>query len=344
MVAFSGTLVLGVLICVIFSKVSALGEVPTHQTAALDGRQEKLLSERGDMSKWLLGLAYGTLAGVLGMQAKGDEKYRPSGSVGAMVACGLLVVSLFAAFLFQEATAWALMYDSNLFYGSYIEAPLQLQFFTLVIALILLAIWFFRSRSASIISLICLSLVVQLQAAPQAELGCAEKWSKSRHITLSVAGQASLAQLIRNIRTQSGVQEKSSDTCEYTFALADEMRTLVRQRPGESDADFESEVKKLAEQSAQAGALPPDWVARLINISMFWKPVPYATLTIESDPGGLQVRLGPDIAGWTPLQERISPGNYKLELVQDGEVKCSLKLDVKNGAVKSIQYSDGGCK
>jgi hypothetical protein len=136
--------VVGIAVSSVVQSRAVLGDVHGTQAVDLKHTQDRLLAQRSDLSKWLLGIAYATLVGLLGLQIKDDSPYKPASSALSMAAAGLLVISVFASFLFQQATIQALSSDINLIYGNYLEAPLQIQFYTLLTAFVLLIVWLFR--------------------------------------------------------------------------------------------------------------------------------------------------------------------------------------------------------
>lgn len=73
-------------------------------TSCLSDRHKELIHAQGDLSKWLLGLASGTLAALLGLVFKEPERGDLL-NIMPMTAYGLLLLSLYGAFLYYEATA-----------------------------------------------------------------------------------------------------------------------------------------------------------------------------------------------------------------------------------------------
>lgn len=347
LIAFALVAIAGIVGGTLIQRRAAFGDV-TYESTPIDGRQDKLLTERGELSKWLLGLSYGTLAALLGLQAKQDSHYRPAESVAGMAACGLLVVSLFEGFLFQQAATDALERDIKLIYGSYLDAPLQLQFYTLLGAVVLLATWFFRPRRVPhgflFLVLLCLSNPLRAQTTTA---DCVRRWSISRNVELSAEAQANLENIVEYVKKQARIDPGAGDGCVYVLAAGDELRSLARyEAPDRADLAIPERILQIDQQLRDQNALPNDWVARLVAFSKFWNPEPYATLEVQSNPEGLEVHLGnlwPGEVKVTPLTTRVPPGNYLLELVRDGLVLFSRRLVLTDhGPTTNVRYPQSG--
>ena len=339
-VLFAVLVIVGIVAAVFVQRYAVLGTVADSQSVPLSNSQDKLLAQRNDLSKWLLGLAYTTLVGLLGLQIKDESRRRPGESSLSMAAAALLVVSIFAAFLFQEATTHALEADIRLLYGSYLEAPLQIQFYTLLVALVLLAIWLFRP--ARQLSLFAILVALVLPGAAQnvrPSTECVKQWADDREVVLSQDLQLRVARLIGRIRTRAEAKLGSGDECAHVASVADQIRWLAREKAGiTTDRLLPQAITELEEQSGSPNALPSDWISQLIESSKLWRPVPYSQLSIKSTPEGLQVRLKGNKVGLTNWLGRVQPGDYRLELLDNDVVVYSEILRLVDKSERAVQY------
>lgn len=331
---FAVVVAVGIIASIWIQRNAVLGD-SSGQSISLSNSQDKLLAQRNDLSKWLLGLAFATLVGLMGLQMKQESHYRPADSFLSMTAAGLLITSIFGAFLFQEDAVEALEKDIQLIYGAYLEAPLQIQFYTLLAALVLLAIWVLRPAKS--ITLLGLLLLLALPGTAQ-QSTCIEKWAVDRKIELPADARQPLESLIGTIRSKSEATVSADDECTYVASVADQLRGLAREENPNSDAALAQLLKNLETQANAANALPGDWISRLVEGSKIWRPVPHARLEIRSSPEGLQIRLKGEPAGWTNWVNRVRPGEYSLELLRYNRVVYSEHLILADGSQKVVEY------
>src|SRR3954451_1866107 len=111
---FVTLLIIGLVVSTLLARASIKGDVPRQKAKPTFNTAEKLLDQRKESSKWLLALAYATLVGLIGLEMKSDSTGRPSQSRLAMSSVAFLLVSLYCAFLFLQATIRALEEDADL--------------------------------------------------------------------------------------------------------------------------------------------------------------------------------------------------------------------------------------
>ena len=96
-------------------------------TQSLSDIQKRVLDERESMSKWLMGVAYSTLAFLFGVRVKEQTGSLKIRSNLPMVSCALLVLSIYGGFQFQSETIWALSVSTALISSPLVKGPLNIQ-------------------------------------------------------------------------------------------------------------------------------------------------------------------------------------------------------------------------
>jgi hypothetical protein len=331
---FVGLLVLGFLAATTSYRTLQTA-APAHDIAHIDltEAQKKLLESRDSMSKWLLGLAYGALAGLLGLRFK-DQNSLQLDTTLPMAACGLLVLSLYGAFLFQDSMMFSLSKGPIYhIYGSLMDFPLQMQFWTLVAALILLALWLFRPPKKYTVTLsVFLALSFAARAQDQASVGsvCLSDWEKGREMRLTQTGRATAAAILEKLAQRAGL--RSPAPCDYTMSLLDELRWdayVVKQ--DDSTKAMESYLKTIDQELRKPGLSMGEVVTKLVTISQVWRGAS-GLLIVESQTKGTPILLDGTEAGMTTGERRLAPGTYSVDVVRGGRtVYSNRKVRIEDG-------------
>lgn len=276
------------------------------------------------MSKWLLGLAYGSLAGLLGLRFK-DQNQLPLDTTFPMAACALLVLSLYGAFLFQDSIMFALSKGPIYhIYGSLMDFPLQLQFWTLIIALVLLALRLFRPPKKYTVTLsVTLLLMLSSGASGQEEIdsACLANWQKDREVKFTQAGVKTAASVLNRLSQRAGL--KNPLACDYIRSLLDELRwdAYVVKQDDSSEA-MEAYLGTIEQELKKPGLSMGEVVTKLVSISQVWRGAS-GLLIVESQTKGIPVLLDGAEAGMTTWERRLAPGTHSVEVIRGGKTVYS---------------------
>jgi hypothetical protein len=288
--------------------------------------QKKLLDSRDTMSKWLLGLAYTALAGLLGLRFK-EQNQLPLDTTLPMAACGLLILSLYGAFLFQDSMMFALSKGPVYhIYGSLMDLPLQLQFWTLVISLVLLALWLFRPPKKYTVTLsLMLAFAFSGRASGQepVEPKCIAAWQKGREMKFTQTGQRAAINVLDRLSQRAGL--KSPVSCDYALSLLDELRWdayVVKQ--DDSIAAMEAYLETIDQELRKPGLSMGEVVTKLVSISQVWRGTS-GLLIVEARTTGIPILLDGAEAGMTNWERRLAPGIHSVEVVRGGRTIYSNK-------------------
>lgn len=87
--------------------------------------------------------------------------------------------------------------------------------------------------------------------------------------------------------------------------------------------------------SALATLIP---VIVLIGAMMYWSPVHFGRLTIQTEPAGAAVKVGNQVLGLTPLQIEGNPGEYWVTLQLDAheEVAARVRIPLIGNAIAQV--------
>lgn len=328
LVLFLGIILLGgVLITLAYRSVD--GTPPSSGAGAvksLSDAQKALLETQSSLSKWLIGLAYASLAGVFGLRVKDLENERFAGRF-PLVACALLVLSLYGGFLFQQASIFILTFGpAELLFGDGILLTLQVQFWLLVFGLIVLAVWLFRkpANGAKTVAVLAAALLAACPlAAAEAESdqvpACVASWQEDRREPLGpeLAGEA--AKLIRELAAREKVDIQGAELCSFSDSVLDELRFSVLQGGDEEKvparmADFVATAREdLASPAYAAG----DLVKKLVRLSQVWRS-PSGLLQVLALDSRLEIFLSGQLVGVTNWTRRLKPGTYTLGFTEGG--------------------------
>jgi hypothetical protein len=284
--------------------------------------QKKLLDSRDNMSKWLLGLAYGVLAGLLGLRFK-EQSPLPLNAKLPLAAIGLLVLSLYGAFLFQDSMMFALSKGPiYLIYGSFMDFPLLLQFWTLIVALILLALWIFRPPEKHIITLaVLLALVLVAPARAQSPSACLAAWEQDREVKLTETGRTTATAVLEKLAQRAHL--KTPVSCEYAMSLLDELHwDAYVVKEDDSGEAMGSYLKMIDEELTKPGLSMGEVVSKLVAISQVWRGAS-GLLIVESQTKGIPILLNGSETGMTTWERRLAPGAYSIDVVRGGRTVYS---------------------
>lgn len=292
----------------------------------LSDAQKLLIETQSSLSKWLLGLAYATLAGLFGFRIKSPEDERFKDGF-PLVACALLVISLYGGFLFQQATLSILSRGpADLLFGDGILLTLQVQFWFLAFGLIVLAAWLFRTtnkkRRASVGLLIILLSTCPLAAAdkkPSPVRACVDSWQADRGESLGPELAGEVTRLVEELAAREKIALQGTDPCPFTASVLDELRFSILQYGDETEVTkrMAAVVSGARQDLASPNFSPGDLVRKLVRLSQVWRS-PSGLLQVIAREGRFEIFLSSELVGLTNWTRRLEPGTYSLFFTRNG--------------------------
>jgi hypothetical protein len=283
--------------------------------------QKLLLESEQNMSKWLLGLAYGTVVAILGARFRDQSETR---MIEALPLCALsfLLVAIYAAFLFLDGTVFVLskgpLYQM---YGPVLQIPLLAQFWCLVIALGLLAVWLYGPRKSAVKLIITLIMLMStaLQGAAQDNTKsnkCISKWRTSRGVSEVTDAQAMA--VLSHLKTKTHYHPPSTADCDYMFTVLDAVRTswaidvFMRTAQGVSPLSIQDYLSNVDASFTAPGLSESDIASRLVQLTALWRQAS-GILEVEA-PDPNSVLVDDALIGITTTMVRLPVGTYHLEV------------------------------
>jgi hypothetical protein len=319
---FWGVLIVGSVLITSFYSHSQV-TAPNEPLAEEPGdRQKQLMSAEGEMSKWLLGLASAALAGLIGLRLKnpGDDGLM---EIVPMSAYAFLVLSLYGGFLSYEATLDILRRGPlRYLYGDQFRFPVLVQFWSLVIALILLAVWLF-GRKPKAVALAAVLAVFFAGTANAQEIDrqkCVESWYQDRLHVSNSSGDLALG-VLQKIEKEPNA--KPIRTCLDVDLVLDRLRfAAVNSGKKDTEPEFASYLKTLADELSHPELSMSDVVHSIIDLMSPWDR-PVGVLSVRSSKGTFQILLNAAEVGLTNWSARLVPGTYRIRIVKDLKVVYS---------------------
>ena len=295
-------------------------------TIVLSDADKKLIEVRDSTSKWLLGLAMALLPGlVVKKSAEGETTVQDE--LLPLLAGATLVISLYSFFLAQDSVAFVLSRGPQYhLYGWVSNFPILLQFWSLLIALVMLMSHWLKPRTKVMFPTLAIFLamlapsddVYAVSFSTNSAKPCVVAWAKSREVTFSDDEVGLAARVTASLARRSNVSP--IDVCEFVRVQLDQVRFSASQasarskQPSIVDAlrDTNDDLKNTAISSGTA-------LERLLSLGALWR-TPSGLLHLEGTPKGATVIINSRPVGFTNLDLRLAPGKYFVEVVADGEV------------------------
>ena len=291
----------------------------------LSEADKKLIDVRDSTSKWLLGLAFALLPGLIVKKTDAGESELED-KVLPMLAGALLITSLYGFFLAQDSVAFVLTKGPQYhLYGWVSKFPILLQFWSLLLALTLLMFhWFRLSGNVTFPKLLVVAAV--LLPFPHAEaaslsaevvLPCVKAWAGDRAVeldsdTVELAGNVVVALARRG-------DVSPPDVCEFVAAQLDQVRWIASTLPTVQVTTVPMALHGMESELKSTGISPGFLVERLLKFGEFWHS-PSGLLRLEGTPTGATVMVNSRPVGLTNLDLRMAPGKYLIEVVADGGI------------------------
>ncbi len=349
----------------------------TPQSAEISSTQERFLASRGAGSELLFKLAFASLGALLGLRFSDKAQLR-IGSHAHFAAAGLLLGSIYNAFLYQESVAHVLEGPLEMLYGAELRYPVVCQFWFLFAAVTLLAVSLFRP-SRKIAGALLFALAVGLTPAagqrpavtepqpsaaatpsvaagrdPAVDLAqCGAEWMRSRGVAVSGSSAGDLGELAARLARRSEVNLTALtpvDRCAFVSALADGLRYAAINEGATADAAGQGRavaglLDRALSSTADPTFSPGELVHKLLAAAQIWRE-PAAVLDIDAGDRTLFISVNDPRErqlmwrGYTRLLLRIPPGTYQLSASEDGVIVSRRTLTVGDG--DRIPISLGG--
>jgi len=288
----------------------------------LTDREKQLLGAEADVSKWLLGIASGALVGLVGLRLKNPGEGTLT-TVVPMSAYSFLLLSIYGGFLSFESTLDILRRGPLVYvYADQFKYPVLIQFWSLVAALALLAVWFFPGTKKTMVLAIVTAIFCASNARAQEtdRPKCVQTWYQDRLHAPTESGDLALS-LLRKVEVQPNA--KPIKTCIDADSVMDQLR-FSSFDSGKKDTvvEFNSYLKNLSDELNHPDLSMSDVVAKIVDLMSPWdKPV--AVLAVRSDKGTYQIILNAAQVGITNWARRLVPGTYRIRVVKDLRVVYS---------------------
>lgn len=310
---------------------------PPSAEDVLTDRHKEMVKAHGELSKWLLGIASATLAGLVSLIFKEPAREDLRDSL-SMATYAFLLLSYYGAFLYFQATTQILRIGPlNYFYADQFVFPILLQFWSLIAALVLLAIWILRRKAVSLVATsVLLGLLVSggpATAQTVAVGDCAASWFQSRFGERR-GGQESASVLDR---VQKRAQGQRIASCTDAESLLDGLR-LASVTAGNPDtaAAFGAYLAGVDRELKALGLGSNSVLDMLLEIMAPWNR-PLGTLHVKAQRGTCEILLNGKLVGLTEWNRRLEPGVYRLRVVRGGRpIYSSDALEIAAGGTRLI--------
>ena len=306
---------------------TSLDEVDAAKNRArieLTDTDKKLIEARDSTSKWLLGLAFALLPGLV-IKRSADGDATPQRKLLPLFAAASIIVSMYGFFLSQDAVVFVLSRGPQYhLYGRLSEFPIIVQFWSLISAVIALMLHWFRSAPNIQFPTVGLALAVFLSTGdassaplPTAELRtCVSGWALSRGVTFTAPQLSSVERVLKKLAVRSKIH--STARCDYYSSQLDHLRWMAYQ---ESSSDSVESINGFVAATdlalSKAGLSPGDAVDKLLALSAIWRGAS-GLIKIETKAPGALVLLNRRPVGLTTFEVRVAEGTYVIEVLRAG--------------------------
>jgi hypothetical protein len=341
---FLGILVLGFLILTLANRATLTSQRQDVTVEELTARLRYGVELQQKTSDLVFNLAFGSLAALISLRFSSKTSARLAHPL-PVAAAASLGLSLYSRFLFQWNVNDAVIRGPlNLLQGPTTEVPLTAQFWTFMIAVLLLAWWALASRPFLAVLLAGVALGTPAVARGQTPQGpCADQWSRSRGVALSARARDNVVQLALRLRSRAALPAEEG-SCLYQFSVLDQLRSEGLAQ-GTADAALpawtENTLESLLREANSPTIAPGELLSRLITASVVWRS-PSGLVTVTSQIGSIAVMASHTSGSetWrcrTECVVRVPPGLYRLQFLSNG-VRVAPDAEVVVPINDSVSY------
>lgn len=309
--------------------------------------QQEFITSRSAGSELLFQLAFASLGALLGLRFS-DKARVHIGSHAHFAAAGMLLSSIYNAFLYQESLARILEGPLDVLYGAELRYPVVCQFWFLFAAVALLSVSLFRPvrkmAAASLLAFVGGALPATAQVAPATLASCGAQWGQSRGLDSSTLATSELGELATRVARRSEVDIQglsSADRCAFVSALGDGLRYAAIAAGAAADGGKQTRainalVRRSLSTMSDPTFSPGELLQHLLAAAQIWRE-PAAVLDIDGGSKTLFVAVydprNPQLQwrGYTRLLLRIPPGTYELSVSENGVIVNRRSLSVGDG-------------
>jgi len=345
MLAAIGGIIL-ISLCYQFVQVSEPGDVSDIflREHTLSENHKVLITTQSALSQWLMGLAYAALIGLFSVKCrKGVQSDSVQGTVETL-GCALMLISLFGGFLYYEGTAHALAKGppSDL-YKARVIFPIIVQFYSLLIGVLLLAYRFLFKTSVIIAAILLFrappAAYAQTPPSPTSQdqlqrQRLYENLENAYQIKLDVESQEALSELTEKMILQSEVKLGPEDQALFVEMVASKVRGVALE---DDRLTVDQAILALYEESQSPGLNPSDLFQELKLDLDFWHRQTGA-LRIISEIGTVDVLMNQQKVGVTNCVFRLRVNSYLLQFVKNGKYLKQYEevVLIEEGKIKEI--------
>ena len=296
--------------------------MPGHE---LNEAHKMLITTQSSLSKWLMGVAYGVLIGVFTLKYLKENQSDPVQGAVVVLGSAFMVISLYCGFLYFEGTAHAIAKGpmSDL-YRPRVTSPLRLQFYSLLIGVLL-----FASRFLFKVFLIGMVIgffpvethtYAQSQMEPSADKNILEQefyqyLDKMYGVELDSQSRAALTEVTYTLLGKSLADLEPEDVRLFAEILVSTAQFIAHEDENWTTAKI---IRALQTQNNSSGINPSDLLQGLEFDLDFWNKKTGA-LRIVSEIGRVEVLLDERKIGITNCVFRLETERIWLQFVKDGE-------------------------
>jgi hypothetical protein len=317
----------GVTVTACYVRFQHPGSIPASSGSGQVSDMDKLYIEQMmDQTKWLESLAYATLVGMIVLKLKNPKMM---GSRSYSAAASLLIVSIYGGFLGHDVILIALTKGLPLLYTNLGTLPYVTQFWSLLIALALLAKEILlptRKIAYVLIGAIFLGVIgfmwpvpANAQHATQPNdpvPSCAASWAHSRFsVTPSADDLTTISKFVSLLASRSTVSGPTAQTCDFVDSTMDQVRYASSVIAGQDDYDDTTVlVKSLVSQLVSNAAAPGTFLGTLVQDLQIWRGRPTGSILFQTSRQGVTIWLDGNVIGLAPLLYIAVPGPHSVDV------------------------------
>jgi hypothetical protein len=193
-------------------------------TGAVTDAQKLYIESRNATSELLFKAAFTTFGALVAFVVSG-ARGAVSAERGIFAGAGLLLSSMYAAFLYQIGVSRCMEASLNDMFGPILNVPILCQFWFLFVAVMLVAVALFQgSRRPAMTAAILALLVGRAAHAEPTPLRCVHEWAQSRSVELPAPAERDAVALVDRLAAREELTVTEKDRCTVTATMLDAVR------------------------------------------------------------------------------------------------------------------------